>query len=114
MEAPTYNLNIEAGTTFRRNLRFYTDAEMETPLDVSTYEIASWITKGRFTIEFDIDMTNASTGQVTISVTPDMTRDVVPGNYLWDFLVSIPGGDVLKFVKGTAVIHPTGTRLEPQ
>lgn len=111
MITQTRNLNIEAGTTYRRTMRFYTDAARENPLDITGYDIAAWITRGTFKIEFQITLTDAEEGQAEILLEPDQTLDVLAGDYTWDMLVRTPSGEVKKYLKGKVTIHPTGTRL---
>ncbi len=111
MKTPTRNLSIEAGTTYRRVLRFYTDAAKTTKLDITGYDFAAWITRGTFKIEFAITITDGPNGVAEMVLEPDQTREVQVGEYVFDVLARTPGGDVSKYMKGKATIYPTGTRL---
>lgn len=111
MNTPTRNLVIEAGTTYRRTLRFFTDRERTVPLNLTGYTFAAWITQGTFKIEFAITITDAVNGTAEMVLEPDQTRDVLHGTYAWDMLAETPSGDVKKYSKGGVTIYPTGTRL---
>ncbi len=111
MKTATRNLSIEAGTTYRRTLRFYTDAARTTKLDITGYTFAAWITRGTFKIAFAITATDAENGVAEMVLEPEQTIAVEPGDYLFDMLAETPSGDVSKYMKGKATIYPTGTRL---
>lgn len=111
MRTAVRNLSIEAGTTYRRTLRFFTDAARQNELNLTGYTMAAWITRGTLKIEFAIEITDAANGTAEMVLEPEQTIDVMPGDYAWDMLVRAPSGDVRKHLKGTATIHPTGTRL---
>jgi hypothetical protein len=112
MKTKSFNLDIEAGTTYRRTLRLFTDKEQTNALNITGYTFTAWITRGTYKIEFSINITNALNGVAVMELKPEQTVDALPGSYLWDMLVKLPSGDVKKYFKGEATIHPTGTRLE--
>lgn len=105
------NLEIEAGTTFERTLRFFTDKERTQPLDLTGYVMAAWFTRGSFRVEFDLEITDAEEGEAVMRLEPEQTRDVLPEKYVWDMMVRAPAGKVTKYIKGEVTIHPTATRL---
>jgi hypothetical protein len=112
MKTAIKNLNIEAGTTYRRVLRFFTNKERTEAMDLTGFTIASWITKGTFKIEFAVSIGNDPTdGEAEMLLEPEQTADVLPGEYVWDMLIRDADGNVKKAMKGVAVIHPTGTKL---
>lgn len=111
MNTAVKNLNIEAGTTYRRVLRFFTNAARTETLDLTGYTVAAWITKGTFRIEFDCAIDDAEGGELSMTLEPAQTIDVLTGDYVWDMLIEDPDGNVKKPMKGKATIYPTGTRL---
>lgn len=111
MKTATRNIDIEAATTYRRKIRFYSNLARTTPVDITGWELAAWITRGSFRIEFSIEITDAENGEAEMLLEPDQTTEVLPGKYVWDLLIRTDSGDVRKHVKGQATIHPTGTRL---
>jgi hypothetical protein len=111
MKTATRDLHIEAGTTYRRTLRFFTDQERETPLNLTGYQFSAWIIRGEDKIEFSITITDAANGVALMELEPSQTIDERPGVFAWDMLVDLPNGDVKKYFKGQVTIHRTGTRL---
>lgn len=111
MKTKIRDLHIEAATTYRKTLRFFTDAERTIPLDITGYDVAAWITRGTFRIEFSMTITDGAGGVLEMLIVPEQTIGVMTGEYSWDMLVRTPSGDVKKYLKGNAIIYPTGTRL---
>lgn len=107
----TRNLTIEAGTTYRRTLRFYTNRERTVPMDLTGYQIAAQIRAGSFAIDLGIEITEPAEGVAVMTLEPQDTRDVLPGEYLWDMLALAPNGDVAKYTKGAVEIAATQTVL---
>lgn len=111
MSTVSSNLNIEAGTTYRRTLRLFTDKEQTIELNITGYLFVAWITRGSYRIEFSINITDGLNGVAVMELEPEQTVDALPGTYAWDMLIRLPNGDVKKYFKGEATIHATGTRL---
>lgn len=109
---PIRNLTIEAGTTYERVLRFYTDKARTHPMDLTGYTIAAQIRAGSLSIPFAFDMTDAATGVVRMTLEPEATSEVQPGDYAWDLLARAPvTGRTAKYSKGMVTIAPTQTVL---
>lgn len=108
---PVKNLSIEAGTTFERVLRFYTDKARTVPMNLTGYTIAGQIRDGSFVIDITFEITDPAGGEVKMTIELADTRDVLPGKYAWDLLATSPSGKVSKYTKGTAEILKTETKL---
>jgi hypothetical protein len=111
MSAATYNLAIEAGTTYRRTLRFFTDTARTVPVDLTGCEIAAWMTRNARKVEFAVEITDAENGTATIYLAPAQTIDIPPSAYAWDMLLRDPSGDIAKTFKGIVAVSPTQTQL---
>jgi hypothetical protein len=105
------NLSIEAGTSFERTLRFYTDRERTVSMDLTGYTLASQIRSGSVVIDVGLEITDAENGTVVMTIEPSDTQDVKPGNYPWDLLAVAPTGKISKYTKGIAEILKTETQL---
>lgn len=111
MKTVIKDISIEAGTTYRRRVRFFTDAARTIPLDLTGYVLAMWIWRGSDKIEFAIEVPEPEEGYADIVLEPEQTVDVLPGDYKHDFLLRDAGGDVVKTMKGKVTIFETGTKL---
>jgi hypothetical protein len=109
--AAVQNLSIEAGTSFERTLRFYTDKERTVLMDLTGYTLASQIRSGSVVIDVGLEITDAENGTVKLTVEPSDTEDVKPGKYPWDMLAVAPSGKITKYTKGIAEILKTETQL---
>lgn len=105
------NLTIEAGTTYRRTLRF-TQGNPAEPLDLTGSTLAAWMGRGAAKIVFAVSISDAAGGIAQLELDPEQTRTAAPGTYAWDLLLRAPSGDIAKHLKGTVTLNPTVTRPE--
>ena len=113
MKPAVKNLTIEAGTSYERVLRFYTDKARTVPLDLTGSTLHAQIRAGSFAIDVGLTITDAVAGVVALAITPEQTRDVQPGTYKWDMLVTASNGKISKYTKGIVDLLPTQTILAP-
>ncbi|CAB4159264.1 hypothetical protein UFOVP736_15 [uncultured Caudovirales phage] len=112
MSVAIKNLSIEAGTTYRRTLRFYTDAARTQPLDLTGCTFTSWMQRNETVIVFAITVAgDPTTGSAEMGLEPEQTKDEELGNYLWDMLMIGPDGTVMKAMKGVVMLQKTVTKI---
>lgn len=105
------SISIEQATTFRRKIFFYTDATLTEPVDVSGFDFAMSLYKAKYKLDFTINKTDPTNGEIEILLTPTQTQSISAGNYYYDFLARDPNDDVTKTLKGTIIVYETGTQL---
>ena len=102
---------IYQGDTFTHRLEIV-DAN-ENPVNVSGSTFASQIRRraSYTTVEatFAVDMTNAATGVVVLTLLPSQTDDLLAGRYHYD-VHQITGGNVLTLVYGNVDVIGEVTR----
>ena len=111
MSAGTYNFILEQGATFNRIL---TVQENGSAMNLSGYSAAS---KFRSTHDsstvvgtFTCTISNASNGQVTMSMTSTATGNLEEGIYLYDLEITSGGGTVTRLMQGKVTVNPEITR----
>lgn len=112
--ATAVNIHFVQGDTFRRTLFFYqldVDGVTQIPEDVSTWTIAAQIRRrasSSTAIDFDVDMTDAVNGNVTISITDDDAATLSENN-VWD-LQRIVNGETRTLLAGAVTADREVTR----
>ena len=111
MSAGTYNFILEQGATFNRIL---TVQENGSAMNLSGYSAAS---KFRSTHDsstvvgtFTCTISNASGGQVTMSMTSTATGNLEEGIYLYDLEITSGSGAVTRLMQGKVTVNPEITR----
>lgn len=115
--ATPLDIHFVQGDTFRRRLFFFTltdpDDPESTPIptNVSTWGISAQIRRranSSTSVDFDIDMTDAATGYVTISITDDDAATLAESNK-WD-LQRVLGGETRTLLAGDVTVDREVTR----
>lgn len=112
--ATAVNIHFVQGDTFRRRLFFYqldVDGVTQIPEDVSTWTITAQIRRrasSTTAIDFSVDMTDAATGYVTISITDDDAATLAENN-VWD-LQRVLNGETKTLLAGTVTADREVTR----
>jgi hypothetical protein len=85
--ATVAGLEIYRGDTFTFTVRFWTDADKTTPLDVSARTFACQLrttADDSDSVDLDIDDTDASTGIVVVSLASGATTSLTAGQHVLD------------------------------
>jgi hypothetical protein len=106
-------ITIEQGTTFKFGVQFlnrYTNF----PIDISGRTIKSQLKKthtARTSIDIAVQILDAPTGKVILSLLPQDTSALKPGRYVYDVLSisESDATDVEKLLEGSAIVTPTAT-----
>ena len=111
MAAGTYNFTIEQGATFTRLL---TLKENNSVMNLTGYSAASQFrsTHDSSTVAGTItaSVTNASAGQITLSMTASATGAVEEGIYVYDVEITASSGAVTRILQGQVTVTPEVTR----
>tara|TARA_B100001564_G_C20645019_1_gene674011 strand:- start:356 stop:691 length:336 start_codon:yes stop_codon:yes gene_type:complete len=111
MSAGTYNFTIEQGTTFSRVL---TLQENSSAMNLTGYSVASQMrsTHDSSTVvaTFSGSVTNASSGQITLSLTNSQTSAIEEAIYVYDVEITSGAGAVTRILEGNVTVTPEVTR----
>ena len=106
------DFDTDQGASFSATLNV-TDSESGSS-DLTGYSVAGQFkrsyTSETYT-ELNCELTDASIGQVTISLEPDVTVATAARKYLYDIFLTSPSGKVSKIIEGILTIYPSVTRL---
>jgi hypothetical protein len=111
MSAGTYNFTIEQGTTFSRVL---TLQENGSAMNLTGYSVASQMrsTHDSSTVvaTFTANVSNASNGQITLTMSNSTTSGIEEGMYVYDVEITSGGGVVTRIMQGQVTTTPEVTR----
>ena len=105
------NLTVDQGSTFSASIDI-TDTE-DNVLVLTGYTVAGQIRKtydSSTAVNFTASVSNASTGEVTISLTPAQTNALVAGRYVYDVEITSSGGTVTRVLEGQVEVTPGVTQ----
>ena len=105
------NIFIDQGATFTTTVTV-TDANGDA-VNLSGYSVAAQIRKtflSSTATAFTATISNASSGEITISLTPTQTTALEAGRFVYDVLITASGGTKTRVVEGQVTVHPSVTR----
>ena len=105
------NIFIDQGATFTTTVTV-TDANGDA-VSLSGYSVAAQIRKSHLSstsTAFTASISNASAGEITISLTDSQTTSLEAGRYVYDVLITASGGTKTRVVEGQVTINPSVTR----
>ena len=105
------NIFIDQGATFTTTVTV-TDAN-DSAVNLSGYSVAAQIRKSHqstSSVDFTASVSDASSGEITISLTPTQTTDLEQGRYVYDVLITASGGTKTRVVEGQVTVNPSVTR----
>jgi len=105
------NIFIDQGATFTTTVTV-TDAS-GTAISLSGYAVAGQIRKSHLSstaTAFTATITNASSGEITISLTDTQTTALEAGRFVYDVLITAGGGAKTRVVEGQVTVNPSVTR----
>ncbi len=104
------NIVIDQGTSFETAISVTDDAGQ--PIDLTNATAQSQVRKhfqSSNAISFDTQ-TITSQGQVVLSLSANVTANVVPGRYVYDVVLVRPGNTVTRIVEGIVTVTAGVTR----
>ena len=105
------NIFIDQGATFTTTVTV-TDANGDA-VNLSGYSVAAQIRKtflSSTATAFTASISNASSGEITISLTPTQTTALEAGRFVYDVLITASGGTKTRVVEGQVTVNPSVTR----
>ena len=105
------NIFIDQGATFTTTVTV-TDANGDA-VNLSGYSVAAQIRKtflSSTATAFTATISNASAGEITISLTDTQTTSLESGRYVYDVLITASGGTKTRVVEGQVTVNPSVTR----
>jgi len=105
------NIFIDQGATFTTTVTV-TDANGDA-VSLSGYSVAAQIRKSHLSstaTAFTATISNASAGEITISLTDTQTTGLESGRYVYDVLITASGGTKTRVVEGQVTVNPSVTR----
>ena len=105
------NIFIDQGATFTTTVTV-TDANGDA-VNLSGYSVAAQIRKtflSSSATAFTATISNASSGEITISLSPTQTTSLEAGRFVYDVLITASGGTKTRVVEGQVTVNPSVTR----
>ena len=105
------NIFIDQGATFTTTVTV-TDANGDA-VSLSGYSVAAQIRKtflSSSATAFTATISNASAGEITISLSPTQTTALEAGRFVYDVLITASGGTKTRVVEGQVTVNPSVTR----
>ena len=105
------NIFIDQGATFTTTVT-ETDSNGDA-VNLSGYSVAAQIRKtflSSSATAFTATISNASSGEITISLTDTQTTALEAGRFVYDVLINASGGTKTRVVEGQVTVNPSVTR----
>ena len=105
------NIFIDQGATFTTTVTV-TDSNGDA-VSLAGYSVAAQIRKtflSSTSTAFTASISNASAGEITISLTDSQTTSLEAGRYVYDVLITASGGTKTRVVEGQVTVNPSVTR----
>ncbi len=105
------NIFIDQGATFTTTVTV-TDANGDA-VNLSGYSVAAQIRKtflSSTATAFTASISNASSGEITISLSPTQTAALEAGRFVYDVVITASGGTKTRVVEGQVTVNPSVTR----
>ena len=105
------NIFIDQGATFTTTVTV-TDADGNAASLVG-FSVAAQIRKSHLSSSataFTASISNASSGEITISLTDTQTTALEAGRFVYDVLITASGGTKTRVVEGQVTVNPSVTR----
>ena len=105
------NIFIDQGADFTTTVTV-TDSNGDA-VSLAGYSVAAQIRKtflSSTSTAFTASISNASAGEITISLTDSQTTSLDAGRYVYDVLITASGGTKTRVVEGQVTVNPSVTR----
>ena len=105
------NIFIDQGATFTTTVTV-TDSS-GSAVNLSGYSVAAQIRKTFLSASataFTASISNASSGEITISLSPTQTAALEAGRFVYDVVITASGGTKTRVVEGQVTVNPSVTR----
>lgn len=111
--SPYVELYVDQGCTFNHTLTLFDDLT-NTPVNVSGYLVSSQLRRSYFTANASANLicqiTDASNGEITISLPPANTSNLKAGRYVFDIVTTDKNLVKAKILEGMIIVNSTVTK----
>ena len=100
------NLTISAHSDFSEN--FELSQLGGTPTNLTGFTVQSQMRKhpdSSTAYDFAVGITSAADGKLTLSMTDTVTKTIKPGRYMYDVVLTRPGGDKTVVLEGSVDVR---------
>ena len=104
-------LTIEQGANFTSQV--IVKDENNNPINLTGYSAAAQLRKSHYSVSatnFEVELTEPVSGQITISLNYSVTANLTPGKMVYDLLITDTSDIKTRIIEGIAVILPSATR----
>lgn len=106
-------LFLDQGATFNSVINIVDDMT-NTPLDLTNFEVQSQMRRSYYSSSPSANIkcvvSNASNGEITMSMTAANTSNIKAGRYLFDLKTTDSDGNVNRAIEGIITVTPNVTR----
>ena len=110
--ATVSNLFVDAGASYSNIISVA--ATNGQPLNLTGYTVASQMRKSYQSSQafnFTASIYDAATGKVRLQLTPDQSRAIPAGRWLYDVEITSPSGTVTRVVEGIVTVNSEITQI---
>jgi hypothetical protein len=109
----TKNLSLDQGTTFTENIRYLDNSK--NPISLTGYTVKGQLRKSYYsanaTATFTTNITNETTGNITISLGFTTTANIAAGRYVYDVVANtVNNVNVVRIQEGILTVNPGVTK----
>lgn len=106
-------LYMDQGASFN-NIINVNDDLTNADINISGYSVTSQMRRSYYSANaaanITCTITDAFTGEITLSLTPQETANIKAGRYLFDVLVETPGSGSIRLLEGIVTVTPRVTK----
>lgn len=113
MKLDFIELFLDQGADFNHIIYLKDDLSNE-PINVAGYIVSSQMRRSFYSQNASANIvctiTDATQGEISLSLIAEVTADLVPDRYVFDVLVRDPGGILTRVLEGRITVTPSVTR----
>ena len=106
------NLTVNTGTTFSQIFNLESTSS-NAATDLTGYSIQAQMRKhpdAPTKTDFTATIVNPSSGRIRVGLSTSVTRDLAPGRYMYDVLITDTVGEVTRVVEGSVMVRQGVTK----
>jgi hypothetical protein len=106
-------LYMDQGASFS-NIININDDLTNSDIDISGYSVTSQMRRSYYSSNASANITctitDAPSGEITLSMTPQQTANIKAGRYLFDVMIQTPSSGSLRLLEGIITVTPRVTK----
>ena len=106
------NLTVNTGTTFSQIFNLESTSS-NAATDLTGYSIQAQMRKhsdAPTKTDFTATIVSPASGRIRVGLSTSVTRDLAPGRYMYDVLITDPVGEVTRVVEGSVMVRQGVTK----